>query len=86
MRHRRIAKWIALASFAAALVLWLGFGGRADFVAREHGPYIGVVYAAGWLALLGLLSATVLTISFFGSAIQATVKRNAIRYGTRGFK
>ncbi|WP_313813148.1 hypothetical protein [Glutamicibacter sp.] len=84
MRHRKIAKWLMLACFATALVLWLGFGGRSEFVAKDHGPYSPVVYFSGWIALAGLLSATVLTVSFFGSTIAHTAKRNAIRYGMRG--
>lgn len=84
MKHRKIAKWLMLACFAVALVLWLGFGGRAEFVAKEQGPYSPVVYASGWIALLGLLSATVMTVSFFGNTIARTAKRNAIRYGMRG--
>lgn len=80
----RICKWTMLSAFAVALVLWLGFGGRAEFVARGTGPYSPVVYISGWLALLGVLAATVMTVAFFGSSIQRTVKRNAIRYGMRG--
>lgn len=80
----RICKWLMLGAFGAALVLWLGFGGRAEFVAAEHGPYSPVVYLAGWLALLGLAAATVMTVGFFGASIRRTVKRNAIRYGMRG--
>ena len=47
----KISKWTMLASFAVALVLWLGFGGRAEFVGQEQGPYSPVVYISGWLAL-----------------------------------
>ena len=55
----------------AALVLWLGFGGRSEFVASD-GPYSPVVYVSGWLALLGLVAATWLTVGFFGGAIRRT--------------
>jgi len=79
----KICKWTTLASFAVALVLWLGFGGRAEFVGQEQGPYSPVVYISGWLALLGLIAATIMTVGFFGGTIQRTVKRNAIRYGMR---
>jgi len=79
----RICKWTTLIAFALALVLWLGFGGRAEFVARESGPYSPVVYISGWLALLGIITATIMTVAFFGNAIGRTVKRNAIRYGMR---
>lgn len=79
---QKISKWTMLASFAVALVLWLGFGGRAEFVASA-GPYSPVVYISGWIALLGLLSATVLTVGFFGAQIRRTATRNAIRTGMR---
>lgn len=79
----KICKWSTLIAFAVALVLWLGFGGRAEFVASESGPYSPVVYISGCLALLGLMAATIMTVGFFGSSIQRTVKRNAIRYGMR---
>ncbi|MGQ3384570.1 hypothetical protein [Glutamicibacter sp. TV12E] len=79
----RICKWTTLIAFALALVLWLGFGGRAEFVARDSGPYSPVVYISGWLALLGLIAATIMTVGFFGNVIGRTVKRNAIRYGMR---
>ena len=79
----KICKWTTLLAFAAALVLWLGFGGREEFVASESGPYSPVVYICGWLGLIGLAAATVMTVGFFGSSIQRTVKRNAIRYGMR---
>ncbi|UYQ76252.1 hypothetical protein OF385_09290 [Glutamicibacter sp. JL.03c] len=79
----KVCKWTTLAAFALALVLWLGFGGRAEFVSREQGPYSPVVYISGWLALLGIITATVMTVGFFGSSIQRTVRRNAIRYGMR---
>ncbi|MFJ2620818.1 hypothetical protein [Glutamicibacter sp. NPDC087344] len=78
----KIAKWLMLSSFAVALVLWLGFGGRSEFVASA-GPYSAVVQVSGWLALLGLVSATWLTISFFGALIRRTVARNAVRYGMK---
>lgn len=78
----KIYKWTMLASFAVALVLWVGFGGRAEFVASE-GPYTPVVYVSGWIALLGLISATLLTVGFFGEQIKRTATRNAIRYGAR---
>lgn len=78
----KTAKWIMLASFAAALVLWLGFGGRSEFVASD-GPYSPVVYVSGWLALLGLVAASWLTVGFFGGAIRRTVARNSIRYGMK---
>jgi hypothetical protein len=79
---QKISKWTMLASFAVALVLWLGFGGRAEFVASA-GPYSAVVYISGWIALLGLLSATVLTVGFFGAQIRRTAARNAVRTGMR---
>ncbi|TAP27541.1 hypothetical protein [Arthrobacter sp. S41] len=79
----KISKWTMLASFAVALVLWLGFGGRAEFVGQEQGPYSPVVYISGWLALLGVVAATVVTCGFFSNAIGRTVRRNAIRYGMR---
>ena len=78
----KTAKWIMLASFVAALVLWLGFGGRSEFVASA-GPYSPVVHISGWLALLGLVSATWLTVGFFGGLIRRTVARNSIRYGMK---
>ncbi|WP_159609343.1 hypothetical protein [Glutamicibacter sp. JC586] len=80
---RKIAKWTMLASFAVALVLWLGFGGRAEFVSQEQGPYSPVVYISGWLALLGIIAATIVTMGFFSQSIGRTVRRNAIRYGMR---
>lgn len=79
----KICKWTTLAAFALALVLWLGFGGRDEFVGQEGGPYSPVVYISGLLALLGLIAATIMTVGFFGTSIQRTVKRNAIRYGMR---
>ncbi|KUM31669.1 hypothetical protein NMP99_09925 [Glutamicibacter mishrai] len=79
----KVCKWTTLAAFAVALVLWLGFGGRAEFVSQEQGPYSPVVYISGWLALLGIITATIMTVGFFGNSIQRTVKRNAIRYGMR---
>lgn len=79
MKHTlRISKWLMLLSFAVTLVLWLGFGGRAEFVASD-GPYSAVVYVSGWLALLGLASATVLSMGFFGGLIANTAKRVAIQ-------
>lgn len=78
----RISKWVVLAAFAVALVLWLGFGGRSEFVA-SNGPYSPVVYVSGWLALLGLAAATVLTTGFFGSMMSNTAKRAIIRGGMR---
>lgn len=78
---QKISKWTMLASFAVALVLWLGFA-TAEFVASA-GPYSPVVYISGWIALLGLLAATVLTVGFFGAQIRRTATRNAIRTGMR---
>ena len=78
----KISKWTMLVSFAVALVLWLGFGGRTEFVASA-GPYSPVVYISGWIALLGLLSATLLTVGFFGAQIRRTAARNAVRTGMR---
>ncbi|MGP9487071.1 hypothetical protein [Glutamicibacter sp. AOP33-2CA-4] len=78
----KISKWTMLASFALALVLWLGFGGRAEYVA-SNGPYSPVVYLSGWIALLGLIAATALTVGFFGAQIRRTAARNAVRSGTR---
>lgn len=80
---KKILTWTAWLSFAVALVLWLGFGGRENFVSQEQGPYEPVVYISGWLALLGLISVTVVTVGFFGGTISRTMKRNAIRYGMR---
>lgn len=80
---RKIAKWTMLVSFTVALVLWLGFGGRAEFVSQEQGPYSPVVYISGWLALLGIIAATIVTMGFFSQSIGRTVRRNAIRYGMR---
>ena len=78
----KISKWTMLVSFAVALVLWLGFGGLTEFVASA-GPYSPVVYISGWIALLGLLSATLLTVGFFGAQIRRTAARNAVRTGMR---
>ena len=78
----RIAKWAMLLCFAVALVLWLGFGGRSEFVDSE-GPYSPVVYVSGWLALAGLLAATVLATGFFGGYMSNTAKRVIIRQGMR---
>ncbi|WP_404285499.1 hypothetical protein [Glutamicibacter arilaitensis] len=79
---QKISKWTMFGSFAVALVLWLGFGGRAEFVGSA-GPYSPVVYISGWLALLGLIAATVLTVTFFGGQIRRTATRTAIRSGMR---
>lgn len=79
----QISKWLMLASFTVALVLWLFFGGRSEFVASE-GPYSPAVYISGWLALLGLIAATVLTTGFFGGMMSNTAKRVMLRQGIRG--
>ncbi|SCB90461.1 MULTISPECIES: hypothetical protein [Micrococcaceae] len=79
----KTCKWTMFVSFGIALVLWLGFGGRAEFVSQETGPYSPVVYISGWLALLGIIAATIMTMGFFSNTIGRTVKRNAIRYGMR---
>ena len=78
----KASKWVMFAAFGVALVLWLGFGGRSEFVASE-GPYSPVVYISGWLALLGLAAATVLTTGFFGGYMSNTAKRAIIRQGMR---
>ncbi|GGL76251.1 hypothetical protein [Glutamicibacter protophormiae] len=78
----KTAKWTMLACFAAALVLWLGFGGRSEFVASD-GPYPPVVHISGWLALAGLAAATWLTVGVFGGMIRRTVARNSIRFGMK---
>ena len=78
MLVRRISLWLMLACFAVALVLWLGFGGRSEFVSSD-GPYSPVVYISGWLALAGVLAATVLSVSFYLHQIQRAVTRNARR-------
>lgn len=81
-RTLKLSKWLMFLCFGLALVLWLGFGGRSEFVASE-GPYSAVVYISGWLALTGLLAATVLTTGFFGGYMSNTAKRVVIRQGMR---
>ena len=78
----KVSKWLMLVCFATALVLWLGFGGRSEFIASD-GPYSPVVYISGWLALAGLIAATVLTTGFFGGFMSNTAKRVVIRQGMR---
>lgn len=54
---------LAFIALAGALVLWLFFGGREQFVSRDSG-YDAQVLLPAWLALAGLLSATGATIVF----------------------
>ncbi|WP_411732969.1 hypothetical protein [Paeniglutamicibacter sp.] len=56
--------WVlAATTLAAAVVLWLVFGGRDQFIARASG-YDAQVLLPAWLALAGLLSAAAATVLF----------------------
>jgi hypothetical protein len=61
MRIIRILWGLAAATLAVAVVLWLGFGGRDQYIARSSG-YDAQVLLPAWLALAGLLSATAATV------------------------
>lgn len=54
---------LAAVALAGALVLWLFFGGRDQYVSRDSG-YDAQVLLPAWLALAGLLSATGATVVF----------------------
>lgn len=54
---------LAAVTLAAAVVLWLLFGGRDQFIARASG-YDAQVLLPAWLALTGLLSAAAATVLF----------------------
>ncbi|MBV1778220.1 hypothetical protein KRR55_03705 [Paeniglutamicibacter sp. ABSL32-1] len=56
--------WVLAAiTLAAAVVLWLLFGGRDQFIARASG-YDAQVLLPAWLALAGLLAASAATVLF----------------------
>lgn len=61
MRIIRILWVLAAATLAVAVVLWLGFGGRDQYIARSSG-YDAQVLLPAWLALAGLLSAAAATV------------------------
>ena len=61
MRIIRILWVLAAATLALAVVLWLGFGGRDQYIARSSG-YDAQVLLPAWLALAGLLSAAAATV------------------------
>lgn len=54
---------LAALTLAVAVVLWLGFGGRDQFIARSSG-YDARVLLPAWLGLAGLLSAAAATVLF----------------------
>lgn len=61
MRIIRILWVLAAVSLAVAVLLWLGFGGRDQYIARTSG-YDAQVLLPAWLALAGLLSAAAATV------------------------
>lgn len=61
MRIIRILWVLAAATLAVAVVLWVGFGGREQYIARSSG-YDAQVLLPAWLALAGLLSAAAATV------------------------
>ncbi|MDQ0094132.1 hypothetical protein [Paeniglutamicibacter psychrophenolicus] len=61
MRIIRILWVLAAASLGVAVLLWLGFGGRDQYIARTSG-YDAQVLLPAWLALAGLLSAAAATV------------------------
>ncbi|GAA1865032.1 hypothetical protein GCM10009715_10280 [Paeniglutamicibacter psychrophenolicus] len=61
MRSIRILWVLAAATLALAVVLWVGFGGRDQYIARSSG-YDAQVLLPAWLALAGLLSAAAATV------------------------
>ncbi len=63
MRIIRILWVLAAATLAVAVVLWLGFGGRDQYIARSSG-YDAQVLLPACLALAGLLSAAAATVLF----------------------
>ncbi|MDR4532531.1 hypothetical protein [Glutamicibacter sp. PS] len=73
-----ISRWAMFGCFAVSLVIWLGFGARDEFGASEE-PYSARVYVAGWLALAGVLSATVLAVTFYARFITRAATRAATR-------
>jgi hypothetical protein len=54
---------LAAITLAAAVVLWLFFGGRDQFISRTSG-YDALVLLPAWLALAGLLCAAAATVVF----------------------
>lgn len=74
----------ALAGLALAIsaVLWLGFGGRDQFIARDSG-FDARVLVPAWLALAGLLAASAATVLFMirlmrgalGNIVQKQARR-----------
>lgn len=83
LRRIKLA-WLASAlCLGAALVLWLFFGGRAEFVSRSSG-YSATVLVPGWLALLGIIAATVAAVLFMmrlmrgalGNIVERDARKN----------
>lgn len=65
-----------------SVVLWIGFGGREQYITRSTG-YDSTVQLPAWLALAGLLSATAATVLFMirlmrgalGNIVQKQVRK-----------
>ena len=72
LRRIKLAWLLCGLCLAAALVPWLFFGGRAQFVSRDSG-YDAAVLVPAWLALLGIGSATVAAVLFLMRAMRASL-------------
>lgn len=71
--HRIKLAWlIAGGALLLATLLWLFFGGRAQFVSRDSG-YDATVLLPAWLALLGIIAATTAAVLFMMRAMRASL-------------
>lgn len=63
---------IAGVALLLATVLWLFFGGREQFVSRDSG-YDATVLIPAWLALIGIIAATIAAVLFMMRAMRASL-------------
>lgn len=90
LRRLKLAWLVCGLSLGAALVLWVFFGGRAEFVSRASG-YSATVLVPGWLALLGIIAATTASVLFMmramrsalGNIVERDTRRKPRRRGSR---
>ena len=75
--------WVLAGStLLISVLLWVGFGGREQYITRSSG-YDSTVLLPAWLALAGLLSATAATVLFMirlmrgalGNIVQKQVRK-----------
>lgn len=72
LRRIKLAWLIAGAALLVATVLWLIFGGREQFVSRDSG-YDSTVLIPAWLALIGIIAATIASTLFMMRAMRASL-------------